>query len=405
MLSHVFSMILGLASTAILSRYLGVDAFGQLNYLYAFYYFFMMLCDFGVDVVVIREVSQKLGDADRVIGAIRTLKLFISVIALAGAWFTILFMNFPQPLDASLKIFGLILPIIALQTPSLIFPISLKMEYGAMVGLVNRTVNFALTVFLVAYHYKLRAFAFAAILCEIVSLGLILYFSRHDVRPKWTVDFSIYKKIFRSSIPIALTGIFVAIINRIDFIMLERMTNIHEVGLYSANYKIINIVQTLPSMMMATIFPLMSRYASSDIAALKRVYRKSNLLLTSVAIPMGMVITFAAPLLTNLFFGAAFIQSYHGLRTLIWASVFLYMALPAGHLLISTGHEKIGLFLNMTAAVMNIGLNCILIPKMSFVGAGIATSVSYFFLMAGSRFFVWKILRDRKNLPDLQTHE
>lgn len=115
-----------------------------------------------------------------------------------------------------------------------------------------------------------------------------------------------------------------------------------------------------------------------------------------IALPTGIIITVSAPLITHLFFGAAFIQAYHGLRVLIWASVFLYIALPAGHLLISTGHEKINLYLNMIAAALNITLNWILIPHMSFVGAAAATACCYFFLMVGTRFAAWKIL---KTLP------
>jgi len=37
---HIVSLGIGLATTILLSRYLGVERFGQFNYIFAFFYFF-----------------------------------------------------------------------------------------------------------------------------------------------------------------------------------------------------------------------------------------------------------------------------------------------------------------------------------------------------------------------------
>ena len=112
---------MGVITIALLSRYLGVDAFGQYNYIFAFYYFFVVINDLGIDVIVVREASRNPSHAEKIIGTMRTFKLLIAIVSLFAAWGIIHRMNFPEPLNLSLKIYALILPLSAFQLSGSIF--------------------------------------------------------------------------------------------------------------------------------------------------------------------------------------------------------------------------------------------------------------------------------------------
>jgi O-antigen/teichoic acid export membrane protein len=381
LVSHAVSLAIGLVSTMVLSRYLGVERFGQFNYIFAFFYFFLSINDFGVNVIVVREASKNRERVGEIIGAMLSFKLLLAAFSVVAAWSAIWLMKFPPDLQNALFVYTLILPVMALQLPAVIFQVLLKMGYPSFIGIVNRVLSFLLLMVMVWLGYGLAALAAALIVAEVVSLALLLKYAQSFVRPVYRLDPKLWKKVLRSSIPLGVMGLFAALINRVDFIMLERMTDMQQVGLYSAVYKVTNLLELFPLMVMTTIYPLMSQYANEDLDKLRDLYKKSVLYLGIVAVPLGIGITVFAPVIIRLLFGAQFAGADRALMVLVWSTVFLYLALSGGNLLISMGREKINLVLNMMGAGLNIALNFMLIPSMGFVGAAFATSVTYLFIL------------------------
>jgi len=398
--SHVVSLGIGLVTTMVLSRYLGVERFGQFNYIFAFFYFFISINDFGVAVIVVREISQHKERAGDIIGAMLSFKLLLSAVSVLAAWTTIWLMDFSEELRNALFVYAIVLPVMALQLPAVIFQVLLKMEYPSLIGIFNRVLSFLLLMIMVWLGYGLTALASALTLAEFVSLVALLKYARSFVRPVYRFEPKLWKEVLRSSIPLGVMGLFVASINRVDFIMLERMTDLQQVGLYSAAYKVTNLLELFPLMIMGTIYPLMSRYAKEDQERLRALYKQCVVYLGAVAVPMGIGITLFAPLIVKLLFGAHFANAAQGLMALVWSTVFLYLALPSGNLLISMGNEKINLILAMIGAGLNIGLNFLLLPTMGFVGAALATTVTYFFLLTSSSIAAYTVLSHPEKMSD-----
>lgn len=384
MAAQAVSLAVGLATTLILSRYLGVEGFGQFNYIFAFFYFFLTINDFGVNTIVIREVSKQRERAGEIIGAMLLFKVLVAVVSVLVAWIAIWLMKYPEDLRNALFVYATVLPVIAFQLPGIIFQILLKAEYPAIIGIFSRCAGFVLIVGAAWMGYGLTAIVLALLLGEFASLLVTLKYAKRFVKPTWRADPRLWKEVLRSSVPLGIAGLFVAVINRVDFIMLERMTDLHQVGLYSAAYKITNLLEAFPLMIMSTIYPLMSRYASEDPERLRALYKKSVLYLGMIALPMGISITLFAPAIVRSVFGAKFIGADRGLMVLVWSTVFLYVALVAGNLLISLGYEKINLLLLIPGAILNITLNLLLIPTSGFIGAACSTTATFLWLLISS---------------------
>ena len=373
----------GLANSLVLSRYLGVEGFGQFSYVLAFYYFFLTLNDFGINTIVVREISQHRDRAAEIIGAMQTFKVGFALLLLLGAWGVIWLLQFPPDLRNALWLFGLVLPTLAFQLPVVIFQVNLEAESPALVGTFNRCLGFVLIVAAVLLGRGLAAVTAALVLSELFSLGLLLHFTRRWVRPTWQLTPRIWMEILRSSVPLGLAGLCSALINRVDFIMLERMTDLHQLGLYSAAYKVTNLLESFPLMLMGTIYPVMSRWAKEDPPRLARLYRRTLLTLSLVAIPLGILVTTAAPWIVRLIFGTEFSGTVPALRVLVWSTVSLYLAIAGGNLLISLGRERTNLILNLFGAVLNVALNLWLIPVWGLIGAAWATTCTFVFVLAG----------------------
>jgi len=383
MAAHGISTAIGLATMFVLSRYLGVEGFGQYNYIFAFFYLFITINDFGVNTIVVREVSKQRERAGEIVGAMLSFKVLLAIISVLAAWSTVWLMNFPDDLRNALYVFALFLPLIALELPAVIFQVILKAEYPAIIGIFNRCAGFLLLMGAVWMGYGLTAIVLALLFGEFASLLITLKYAKRFVKPTWHVNPRLWKEVLCSSVPLGVAGLFVALINRVDFIMLERMTDLQQVGLYSAAYKVTNLLEAFPLMIMGTIYPLMSRYAKEDPERLRALYKKSVLYLGVAAVPMGLGITFFAPAIVQLLFGAKFIGADRGLMVLVWSTVFLYFSISGGNLLISMGKEKINLVILSFGAFVNIGLNLIWIPTMGFVGAALSTAITFFAILVG----------------------
>ena len=379
-MSQVISLGIGLVTAWVLSRYLGVEGFGQFNYIFAFFYFFLTLNDLGVNTIVVRSSSQEPDRAGEIIGAMLSFKLILSLISVVIAWTAIAWFDFPTNLRNSLFLYTLILPVIALELPSAIFQVVLRLDYPSMIGMMNRVVGFLLLVGVVWMKRGLLGLTAAMVLAEVVYLLVLLKFSMMFVRPIFKVDFGIWKKILRSSITIGIAGIFVAINNRVNFIMLERMTNLRELGMYAAAYRVTSCFEAFPLMLMGTLYPVMCQYAIQDTARLERLYRKSLLLIGLVGIPLGVMISVFSPLIVKTLFGVGFHGAEKSLRILVWSTVFMYLALTGGNLLISIGKEKINLYIQIFAAMVHVGLNFLWIPRWGSVGAASSIASAFFFI-------------------------
>lgn len=383
MIGQAVATVLGLATAFVLSRYLGVEDFGRYNYVFAFYYFFFSVNEFGVSTVVIREVSQDRERAGEIIGSMLLFRMGLAIVSIIAAWLTIYVMGFPRQLALALVVYALILPVLALQLPSVIFQVVLRLEYPSIIGIFNRCIGFGLLMAAVGMGAGIVGLIATLVLSEVISLFTLLKFAARFVRPIRKYDARLWRSVLKSSIPLGITGIFVAVINRVDFIMLERMTDLRQVGLYSAAYKVTNLLEAFPLMVMGTLYPLMSQYAAEDRYRLRALFRTSVLMLGAVAVPIGVAVTLFAPLIIRLLFGASFVGAEHALGVLVWSTVFLYVAIVGGNVLISLGRERINMALNLVGAALNIVLNLWLIPKMGYIGAALATSVTYFFILVG----------------------
>ena len=371
------ALVTGVVTALVLSRHLGVDGFGGFTYLFAFIYFFLALSDLGVNTIVVREISQAPGRAADVIGGMLSFRLLLGTAMLVLAWGTIAWMAFPAGLAWPLAIFSLVVPLNALRLPTTIFQARLKFEYGAVADIGSRVATLALVLAVVWAGGQLFGVTVALVAGELVGIALTWWLAGRLVRPVWHVDLRLWSTVLKSSLPIGLAGVLVAAVNRVDFLMLERMSNLDQVGLYGAAYKVTNLLERVPQMMMVAFYPLMARASMAGVGSLRRLYRLSALGLGALALPVALGVTWTSPALLRIMFGADFVAADPGLRVLIWSTACIFTAMSAGFVLITVGWERASLAIWAVATAVNVTLNLLWIPRFGFVGAAWATVWAY----------------------------
>ena len=392
--TEAVSLSTGLLVTLVLSRHLGVAGFGQFNYLFAFLYFFLAVNDLGVNTIMVREISQAPDRAGEIIGSMLSFRLALGTLSLLALWGVVFAVDFSRDLRIALALIGFVLPLNALRLPVVILQSRLRFDYAAVVEMSNRIATAVLVLAAVGLGAGLIGVTVALVAGDMIGVAATLLLSGRLVRPVWRIEPAYWWVVLRWSLPLGIGGIFSAVVNRVDFLMLERMADMQQLGLYGAAYKLTNLVERLPQMIVATLYPLMARQALEDPRALRALYRRGLLTLAGLAIAMAVAMTLLGTPIVRFVFGDQFGDAVRGLRILVWASACLYVALPGGFVLISLGRVRMNLLTMAAGAGTNIALNLVLIPRFGYVGAAAATVAAFAVILVTTLAAVeWSIRR------------
>ena len=381
-IAEAVALACGLASAVLLSRHLGVTGFGVFNYVFAFMYFFLTLNDLGINTIAVREISRAPERAARLLGGLLTLRLTLAVGILAAAWLTIWVWPMDPALRVPLTVFALILPLNALNVPGLIFQTSMRFELAAAALVTNRVLGLAFMVLMIAAGRGVTAMLVALLAAEVCGLVVTWMLAGRLVRLQWVFDRAIWRTVLHASIPLAVGLVLAAIINRVDFIMLERLASLESVGLYGAAYRVTSLLEKFPLLVMGTLYPVMSRLAVEDVARLRQVYQRALWRFAGVGLLLGAVVIAGAPWLLATLFGEPFRAAAPALRWLIVSTLCLYVAMTGGNLLIAVGRARDNAVALGVGAAVNVALNAALIPSRGIEGAAIATAVSFAAVLA-----------------------
>jgi len=159
-----------------------------------------------------------------------------------------------------------------------------------------------------------------------------------------------------------------------DTVMLGWLSNAREVGFYSVASRLGLLTNFFLAISISTLSPkIASLYAEKKIKELEKMIQQITKGLFFLGIGTIAVYFFAGKFILNLW-GDEFIASYWVLIIITAGQFFNISTGSTGIFLMMTGYEKVIGQITVLSAVINLGLNYILIPKFGAVGAAIATA-------------------------------
>ncbi len=361
------------------ARYLGPNRFGQLNYALALTSVFGAVSNFGVDSIVIRELVKFPERRDLLLGS-------AFVIKLTGAFLTLLIagilVSFLRPGDK------LILLLTILSAANFIFqslPIDLYFQSKVQSKYIVLSANggfllMALAkVVLILVHAPLVAFA-AVGLCEMVLAAAFILFAyalKNQSIWKWKSSLQQMRCLLIDSWPLVLTGISVMISMRIDQVLIGQMLNDREVGLYAAAVRISEIWYFVPIALAGSTFPaLIESKKRSDEVFFNRLQHLYDVLV-GLGIGVAVVMTFLSGPVIRLLYGHGYTGSSAPLKVLIWSGIPVAFGCAWSNWMLLENRTRMMFLMQVTAAIMNLGLNIVLIPRFGILGSAYATLISY----------------------------
>lgn len=217
----------------------------------------------------------------------------------------------------------------------------------------------------------------AMLAAQFVSLAYYS-FSVLPFKFKILFDWSRTKELIRKGTPFLLFTLFISVYARIDMVMLRYMADFSAVGWYSAAYKFLDTASIIAvGLYLPAVFPILSSLYKEEIKTkFIDFFYKSFRIVFSLSLLVTVFIIFFSPLLVLWFFPDSFFPSVLAVRILILVHILGVLSLLFNNLLFIQNKEKVGLYIIIFSACLNIGLNFWLIPRYSLYGAAWATVIA-----------------------------
>lgn len=364
---------LGFVATILVARHLARNLYGEYSLVAAFALIFSYLADFGLVSLIIRQVAQTPRRTSDILGEALPAQLGVSVLSVVA----LMAIGLSVETDPTIRI-GVVLAGGGLFVESLGRPFS-----GVLIGqqrllqsaLVIATVslfNTAALLLVLAIWPSVLALIGVAVPVGVLSFTMPAYLTiRRSGKP--LLRFSRRTlSLLQRSFPFALLAGSAILYDRLDVLILSHLAGNGAVGIYSAADRVIEGLLVLPAGIGAALYPAL---ASNLDDASRRL--RSTLWW---AVPLGAIVAglavFPGGLIVSHLYGSDFAGSGSAFQLLAPTILFEATTVPLAYLLQARDQTRFAVLATGLGLVVNVSLNLILIPRLSFRGAAMSATLA-----------------------------
>lgn len=221
-----------------------------------------------------------------------------------------------------------------------------------------------------------------------VAATYALYMIYNDFGPTVGSDGKRVENLWEG-IAFAFGGAAIRLYSDVDKAMLAKMATLEATGAYSAACRVVDMalvpISSLLTASLPSFFRAKEAGSTYTLKLASRLIRLPALYATAIGI---VVFLFAGAL--PLLLGATYVESKLVLQWLAWMPLFSLPRLFLQQLLIGNDHQVAAVITLAAGALINVALNLILIPPLSWLGAVFATYLSELTMCFAMAYLVWR---------------
>lgn len=380
-IGHVASLGVAVASAALVTRYLGVRAYGTFSLIAVVVVVPVTVLNGSLDTLAVRHLSA--GEASPAFFRnVLALKIAlatsfavavtaIAAVTLAGATRLAVAL-----LGISVVASGIQGTLLTVEQARMHFRLPVLVDVGGraltlvavgVLMLALRPADASMRVALVV-----AAGAVAALFWLAATLAL----RRGRVSLRLSHDGDVWRALLRSSVPLALLAGLGLVNYRLDIVLLGGLAGARDVGIYAVATRFVDSVLPLAAFFVAAAFPILSAGASLPRADRQRRARRASEFLLLASLPIAVGGCVFAPALVHLVAGPAYADAVLPLRLLLASVPFSYLSTFLVFMLVAADEQRRVVPLLLASIGLNLVLNVALIPGYGYDGPAVATLAS-----------------------------
>lgn len=373
------SIIFPLITFPYISRVLQTDNIGKINFASSINSYFLLLAGLGISTYAIRE-GARIRNNKKELTDFASQIFSINIISTIGAYAILLIVLKFSPQLNDYKYLILIYSIQIIFTTfgvEWIYSIYEDYLYITIRAFLVQIISLVLMFMFVRYKQDYTTYV---LLCVFASSAMYVFnfvHSRRYCRIRFTLEIDWAKNLLPIMVLFA-NSISILIYVASDITILGLICGDHQVGLYSVSVKVYSIVKQAINAIVVVSIPRVSYYlAQGDeehyYDLLNRIFKG----IISMCLPAIIILFVLAPNIIEILSGNSYLGATSSLRILCIAIIFsLVASFLVSVVLIPKRKEKIVLFATVCGALLNIGLNLVLIPQWKQDAAAFTTLIA-----------------------------
>jgi O-antigen/teichoic acid export membrane protein len=351
---------------------------------------------FGVDTVSLRALARDERRRGEIVSTAIFLKMLTSIVAsviFAGtAW--LLHFTGAMWVGAAILMIDFFLSA-GVQSLVTYHQASVRADRAAPAILLAALGNIATGLLAARFHAPMPVYLAGLPVGNALGLLALLLITRRWLQP--SVRVVSRATLLRFAVvawPLAATAVVVLLYFRINTIMLASFVGLNAVASYAAAYKLSEAFLLVAAALSGTTLPVLA-------AALRggpnregvRAYQASILVSLATALPFALLLTLAGRFLLVHVFGPTYASSAYALAILGWATVLMAVNVQTTNALVALDRERLVFGVAAINLAVNVLANALLIPRMSFNGAALATLITEAGNVGMQGVLVWILFR------------
>jgi O-antigen/teichoic acid export membrane protein len=265
------------------------------------------------------------------------------------------------------KIFALMEPIRLIIVIFSLF-ILLALDYGVLAPILAFNIAWILTV-----------------LFFVIPLFKTVKFSKYKISKPYLMG----RKLLKFGFPLMFVGVSSKVISYLDTIVLTYFIGLDQVGIYNAILPSSLIFLFLGNALANVLLPVSSELWVSKLkdkisSSLNNAYK----FVLFFTLPLILAVMIYAEFFIGFVFGEGFVPGANVFRILLIGVAFFSIAVMNNSILVGVGKTKTVMKILISASIINLILNLILIPSFGIMGAAVSTSFSYILVLAFNYNFI-----------------
>lgn len=371
---RVIQMILSFFVGLLTARYLGPSNYGLINYAATYTTFFASLCSLGINSIIVKNFIDYPDEEGTTLCTAIILRAFSSIASLFAIMGISFIADRGEPttqLIVFLCAVGMVFQIF--DTFNYWFQAKLQSKFSAIATLIAYISVSVYRIVLLIFKKDVAWFALASSIDYVVIACFLAVAYKKNDGPKFKFSWEKGKQLLSESYNFILSGLMVSVYGSTDRFMLKQMVGEESVGYYATALALCNMWVFVLSAVIDSLTPPIMQAHNED----KNLYEKRNKQLYAIVFYVSAFVSVCFMLFgrvaIRVLYGEAYNDAAMPLSIITWYTAFSYLGV-ARNAWIVCEHKQLYLkYLYLGAAITNIAINAVLIPKWGASGAAMAS--------------------------------
>lgn len=403
--SELSGKIIFVIANIYLARVLGVENFGLFTLAQIVTSYFWLGVDLGTNMYGVREIAKNPSEAEEIINSLLTLRIIAGFFVFAIYILSLtLFFDLSTLQKNTFIACGLYLIIFSFYS-DWVFKGFEKFKFVAIGKIISSLcffsgififINSKDDIFLAAMIWSLSFFLGAIVL-------LVLMYVKLNIKLKPSLNISGWLFHLKKSIFFTLGGALNIGARTLPIFLIGIFHSPHEVGLFSAPYRIVNSICSLGAVFSMGFYPILSNSYSTDKKGFTttRKFLFTTMLITGLLFCSGGLL-YPSYIIKGLF-GKEYIHSIGLLKILIWVVLIIFIRLSFGIPILAMGAQRLRAIVGGIGFLISLILGLAFVPLFGIKGAAASLLISELFIMlALAAFYFKKVISEIKTASQLR---